>query len=487
MSASLKAKTVNGVFWNGINRFSVQGISFVFGIVLARLLSPSDYGLVGMVTVFVAISQAFVNSGFSSALIRKQDRTEVDNSTTFYFNIVVGIVCYFILFLVAPFIANFYNTPILTYIIRVIGLGILLNSLCIVQNALLAIKLDFKTPAKISVIGTIISGIVGVILAYLDYGVWALVVQGLVNSIIGTILLWSYAKWRPKEHFSKNSFKQLFGFGSKMLASGLIDTTYNNIYPIIIGKKFAASDLGLYSRADGWAQLPATSATGIIQGVTFPVLSSIQDDDIRLSNDYRRLLRMAAFIVFPIMIGMAAVADPLIRVLITDKWSDCIVLLQILCFGLMWYPIHAINLNLLQVKGRSDLFLKLEVLKKIIGIVTLFITVPLGILAMCFGRVVTSIISLVLNTYYTGKLLHLGFLKQMLDLLPILLNSIVMGILMELMILNISTNIIKLLVGVVFGFLYYVISSKILKSKELSELTSVIKMYVNKINIRNII
>lgn len=475
MSGSLKQATTKGLFWSSVERFSNQGVQFVFSIILARLLSPSDYGIIAMVTIFFAVAQSFVDSGFSNALVRKTDRVEEDLSTCFYFNIGVGIIAYIVLFLIAPLVANFYNQPILSPIIRITGLGVILNSLCVVQQALFTIKIDFKSQAKITLSATVISGIVGIILAYQGYGIWALVWQGVVSSIVRMGLLWFMSKWRPRTGFSKSSFNYLFGYGSKLLASGLLDTIYNNIYPIVIGKFYTPAQLGNYSRALGWAQLPSANITSILQRVTFPVLSTIQDDTLRLQNSYRRLLKLSAFIVFPLMTGLAAIASPLVRVVLTAKWDGCVLYLQILCFALMLYPIHAINLNLLQVKGRSDLFLRLEIIKKIIGVVILIITIPLGITAMCLGMVFSSIICLIVNTYYTSRFIDVGLLTQLKDLRIILINSLVMGGGIYILTSFIDIEGLKLVMGIVIGFLLYFIESFYFSKAELQEVISLIK------------
>lgn len=472
---SLKNKTVKGVIWNGLGSFSSQGISFVFTIIIARILTPQDYGIVGMLTIFMAICQAFVNSGFSQALVRKIDRSEEDNATAFYFNIVVGIASYVIMFLAAPWIASFYNQPILTSITRVVALNLILSSFCIVQQAQLTINIDFKTQANISIISTVLSGIVGLSFALLGYGVWALVVQGLISTIVQSVLVWIFVKWRPRERFSKESFHNLFGFGSKLLASGLLDTIYNNLYVLVIGKVFSASTLGLYSRATSLAQFPSSNITGIIQRVTFPVLATIQDEDERLRDNYRRLLRMSAFIIFPLMTLLAAVAQPLIQILLGEKWLGCVIYLQILCFSMMWYPIHAINLNLLQVKGRSDLFLKLEVIKKIMGVIILAVTIPIGVVAMCIGQVVASILSLVINIHYTGKLIHLGFIKQMNDLIPILLSSLFSMALAFVCNSFFQNSVLQLSLGCLFALMSYFGTAYIFKSPELREVSTIIK------------
>ena len=325
-------------------------------ILMARILTPADYGIVGMLAIFIAVSQSLVDSGFSQALIRKQDRSEIDNSTVFYFNIAVGIVLYLLLFFCAPLIADFYNEPLLVPVTRTIGLSVVFNSLAVVQRALLTVKLDFKTQAKASFVGAVISGAIGISLAYTGFGVWAIVWQQISNLVIITILLWIFSKWKPIWVYSWKSFRELFNFGSKLLASGLLNTIFNNLYLIVIGKFFKASDLGYYTRAHQFTDFASSNITGIFQRVTYPVLSTIQNDDDRLADVYRRLLRTSAFIIFPFMTGMAAVAKPMILSFLTKEWLFSAVLIQILCFSQMWYPVHAINLNLLQVKGRSDLF-----------------------------------------------------------------------------------------------------------------------------------
>lgn len=476
MAESLKKKTVHGVLWSTLERFSVQGIQFVVMIIMARMLTPNDYGLVGMLTIFIAISQSLIDSGFSQALIRKQDRTEIDNSTVFYFNFVVGLILYGILFAAASLIADFYNEPQLIPITRVIGLSVLFNSLVVVQRALLTIKIDFKTQAKAALTAAISSGIVGIWMASSGYGVWSIVAQQLINLGINTLLLWVLSHWRPQITYSWRSFHELFGFGSKLLASGLIDTLYRNIYLIVIGKVFSASDLGYYTRAHQFTDFPSSNLTGIIQRVTYPVLCSIQDEDERLANVYRRFLRISAFVIFPLMMGLAAVAEPLVLTLLKEQWLFAATLLSIICFQMMWYPIHAINLNLLQVKGRSDLFLKLEIYKKIVGVVILCITIPLGLVAMCIGGFFSSMIALIINTYYTGQLIHVGYFRQMRDLMPIFLLSVSMGVVVYLAINTLGIQpIAQLCIGIVIGILYYVLLALLFKFTEFKELLQLLK------------
>lgn len=475
MSDNLKQKTVKGVLWSTLERFSVQGVQFIIMIVMARLLTPHDYGLIGMLAIFLAVAQSLIDSGFSQALIRKQNRTEVDNSTVFYFNLVVSSALYAIFFITAPFVAEFYNTPELCLVMRIACLGIIFNSFAVVQRALLTINIDFKTQAKASFISAIISGGVGISMAYTGLGVWALVCQQLINLGLNTTLLWVFSKWRPIGGYSWKSFHELFSFGSKLLASGLLETLYRNIYTIVIGKIFSASSLGHYTRAQQFSEFPSSNVTGIIQRVTYPVLCEMQDDEVRLASVYRRFLKLSAFVVFPLMIGLSAVAKPFINIAIGSQWIFCSQILQILCFSMMWYPIHAINLNLLQVRGRSDLFLRLEIIKKVTGVLVLVCTAPFGLIVMCYGQVFNSVLSLAINTYYTGKLINVGFLKQMKDLLPTILLCVVMYVGILMVNCLVAGNLQKLVVGILIGIIMYMSLAYIFKFSEFKELVSLVK------------
>lgn len=411
--------TANGLKWSAIERLATQVIQLIVMLYLARLLGPEAFGLVGMLAVFIAISQTFVDSGFSSALIRHTERTEEDFSTTFYFNTVVGFLCYAILFVTAPYVAKFFGQPELISLLRVLGLTVIVNSFAIVQRAKLTIGMDFKTQAKASLMSVFVSCGVGIYLANMGYGVWALVGQTITNAVCNVILLNIYLKWLPTTGFSKNSFDYLFGFGSKLLAAGLIDTVFKNIYQIIIGKHFSAAQVGLFTQANQLASVPAMTLTTVIQRVTYPMLSNIQNDVDKFEEAYLLTLRMAAVVVFPLMVGLGITATPLITIILGEEWLASAELLTILTFGLMLYPIHAINLNLLNVKGRSDIFLKLEVIKKALIAFILCITVPLGIKAICIGMVINSYIALMINSYYTGQFSRLKISKQLFVLFPI--------------------------------------------------------------------
>lgn len=469
MPESLKKKTIKGVAWTSLNQVLNMGLGFVIGVILARLLSPSDYGLLAMIAVFNTIAFAFLDSGFGNALIRKPDLTEDDNTTAFFFNLVAGVVLFGIIWVIAPWVSAFYDKPILTSLLRAEGSLLIVSSFKIVQNTQLTRALNFKAKMIIRVVSNILGGASGIISAYCGLGVWALVVMHVADAIISLILLWIISPWRPRGRWNKQSFNYLWGYGSKLLASGLLDTIYGNIYPIVIGKFYSAADLGQYSRAQGYASMPSTSLTGVIQQVTFPVLSQIQDDDQRLGNNYRRMLRFTVFIVFPIMIGMAALAHPLVISLVTDKWAQCVPYLQIICFSSMWYPVHAINLNLLQVKGRSDLFLRLEIIKKAIITIAVIVSVPFGIIGICCGSVFTSLACLAINTYYTGKLINVGFVRQMMDMTPTLLASLAMGAVVYFAVMPFGSDVVKLAVGIPLGMVIYLAIAKVFRMPELQE------------------
>lgn len=456
---NLTNATRKGVAWTAIENIASNGLSFLFGIILARLLSPSDYGILALPSIFFAVAQCFINCGFASALIRKPDLNDSDLSTAFYFNILVGTFFYGLLFFASSWIASFYNTPALKDVLKVTALVLLFTPLCAVQSALLSRELNFRRMAIISILSNLVCGIVGIIMAFYGFGIWALVSQQVSASAVRTIMLWTMSSWKPRTKWSNDSFRYLWNYGSKLLASGLLDNIYNNIYPLVIGKFYTPEALGNYTRAQGFASLPSSNITGVLQKVTFPVLSSIQNEDERLASAYRRILKTSSFIVFPLMIGLSALADPFIRVLIGEQWKDCILLLQIICFNMMWWPVHSINLSLLTVKGRSDLFLKLEIFKKIIGIIVMLVTIPMGIVAMCFGGIVISIFSLIINTFYTGKLIGVGFFSQIKDLFPILLISTFMYIACIAQTYIWENIYIQLIIGVGVGISVYLLLS----------------------------
>ena len=467
----LKYKTKQGLYWTFINQFANTGLSFFVGIIIARLLSPSDYGITALPAVFIVIANIFIESGFSNAMVRKPDLKDEDLSTAFIYSASVGLICYIIIFIGAPWIANFYNEPILTPLVRVTALSFLWSPLATPQNIILQRKLDFKTPAKIVVTTRIIGAVVGVTCAYLGYGLWALVAMSVVSSFLNFMLTWLVVKWKPTTGWSKESFHYLWGFGNKMVGVAIIDCLYNNIAPIVIGKFYSVAELGVYNRAKGYSDLPSVQGTHVIQQVTFPVLSRLQDNNEALAKNYRRMLKLSSFIIFPIMTMFAALAKPLIIILLTDKWADSIILLQILCFAAMWYPIHAINLNLLTVKGRSDLFLKLEIYKKAIAITLLACTLPFGLIYFVSAGIVTSFICFFINTYFTGKLINVGFVTQIKDLLPTFCLS--MLVFVVILSINQFVDILweQLIFGGIAGIVIYLGGAIFFKFGELNDVS----------------
>lgn len=423
--SSVKQDTLKGTKWAAIERFSVQGIQFLLGLFMARILCPEDYGMVGMLGIFFAIAGTFVDSGLSNALVRKKECQEVDYCTVFYSGLAIAVICYFILYLMAPWVAEFFFIPQLCLILRVSAIQLVLGSLMSVHSVILTRQINFKSLAKLAVVASLVSGIIGLFLAYLGFGVWALVYQSLSATLVNLCLLWYVSPWRPKLLFSIESFRELFGYGSKLLASGLLNTIYNNLSPLIIGKYFSARDLGFYSRGTQIATYPVTNVNGVLQRVTFPILAKIQDDTKHLIRVYRKYISIASMVIFFACTLLAAIADPLVRFILTDKWADAIIYLQLFSFAIMFDHICAINLNLLQVKGRSDLFLKLEIIKKTISTAILFASIPFGVIGICASKIIYSQIAVFINTYYTGKFFNLGYIYQLRDFSGFFVISIV--------------------------------------------------------------
>ncbi len=422
--SSVKEDTIKSVKWTALEKIFMQGIQFVLGLIMARLLTPEDYGTVGMLAIFIAISATFIDSGFSNALIRKIDRTEADYCTVFYFNIVIAVVCYAALFIAAPWVADFFHIPVLCSILRVQSISLILNSLMGVQVARLTIDLNFKALAQRNVFASLLSGIIGVGLAYIGWGVWALVTQTLINSAISLIFIWIYCRWIPRQRFSKESFGYLWGYGSKLMASGLLHTVYTNLTTLVIGRHFSSRDLGIYSRGTQLASYPSTMVNDVLGKVTFPILAKIQNDEERLVHVYRKYICITSMVIFFGCILMAAISKPLVLLLLTAKWAESIIYLQIFCFAIMFDHVCRINLNLLEVKGRSDLFFRLEVIKKAISIAILFASIPFGVIGICISKVIYTQIAVFINTYYTGKLFNLGYIAQIKDFSGFFVKSI---------------------------------------------------------------
>ncbi|MGM9737338.1 MAG: lipopolysaccharide biosynthesis protein [Candidatus Cryptobacteroides sp.] len=473
--SSITTDTISGVKWTAIEKFSTQIVNFLLGLLLARLLTPSDFGTIGMLGIFMAISNTFIDSGFSNALIRKPKISDEDYSTAFYFNIIVGFVCYALMFACSPLIAAFFEMPILTSIVKVYSVTLFINSLTSVQYAKLNRELNFKLQAKISFVSALSTGLIGVGLAYMGFGVWALVWQAIASSVLRAGMLWALAHWHPQSRFSRQSFRYLFSYGSKLLASGLLHTLYSNLSTVAIGKFYTAGDLGYYSKGNQFAVLPTNSITGILQKVTFPLLAKIQNEDERLIRVYRKYIRITSCGIFFLMCLLASLARPLVEFLLTDKWIEAAVYVQIFCFALMFDHICQLNLNLLQVKGRSDLFLKLEIIKKSIAFAILCAAIPLGVKAICISSVVYTQIAVYINTYYTGKLFGLGYLSQIGDFGKYLVFSLVACSPAFLMTYSAMSPFVIMLLGSILAVIVYYGILCICKDKDFYELLHLIK------------
>jgi len=482
MANSLRKDTFSGMLWTFGQKFSIELFAFIQGIILARLLAPAEFGLIAMTQIFFAISRCFIDSGFTTALIRKNNRQAIDYSTVYVTNIVMTSFFSIVLFICAPLIAGFYNEEVLTAIVRVNAFLLFINSFIAVQSTRMRINLQFKQLGICNVLVTLVTGITSICLAYLGYGVWALIYPNFLSPIICACFYWHYQHWFPGFNFSWKIWRDYFSFGSKLLASILLNTIWENLYPIIIGKKYSAKDLGFYSKASSYAFLPSKTFQGVIEQVTFPVMSSIQDDKVRLQSAYRRLIRVSGFIIFPILIGIAVLAKPFVILFLTEKWSASIPYLQVICFAAMWYPIHALNLNLLQIKGRSDLFLTLEIIKKVVSLVVIIVSVPFGVFYMCVGSVISSFICLIINTYYTGKLIDVGFFTQMKDLAPSLLYAVFMGLVVSIVCIFIQSLIFQLVLGIFTGIISYLLIALILRSSELNYVKILVNDYIIKKN-----
>lgn len=469
MEENLKSKTKRGLYWSFFNQFANYGMQFCVGIVMARLLTPQDYGITALPAVFMSVAMILQEAGLCDAMVRKPDLTERDLSTAFYYSLMVGVAMYAVLFAAAPWIADFYRTPVLVPMIRVSALGFLWGSLGTPQAVILKRRLDFKTPTKISIAVKVFSACVGIGMAFSGLGLWALVVSSLLAGLLNIVLNWLAVRWLPTTGWSRESFRYLWGYGNKMMASAMLDTLYRNIAPVFIGKYYSPAELGIYNRAQNYAAMPSQNATGVLQNVTFPVLSKLQGDDEKLAHNYRRMLKASAFVIFPVMLMLSALARPLVITMVTAKWEPCIILLQVICFSMMWYPIHAINLNLLQVKGHSDLFFRLEIIKKCVSVSILCVTLPMGLLQFCFGNIVSSMIALVINTYYTGRLIHVGYLRQMRDLLPTFTLSLLMWGCIHAVNHFVPSHILQIVVGGAVGLVVYVGTACLLKFSELED------------------
>lgn len=473
-SEGLKTKTVSGLSWSAIDSIANQGITFLVGLVLARLLSPAEYGLIGMITIFISISNTIVDSGFSNAIIRKKEVINEDYSTTFVFNILLSVLMYGILFLCSPLIASFFHQEQLTLLTRVLGIVIIINSLAIVQRTKLVKNIDFKRQAKISIASSTISGVVGIVFALMGFGVWALVAQQLTRQSVNAIGLWISARWTPSIRFSVKSFKYQFNYGWKLLVSQLLSTIWNEASHIVIGRCYSSAALGQFTRAHQFSKLFSTNLTGIVQRVSFPVMSTIQDEESRLKANYKKLIKTTMFLSFVGMLSLAACAKPLIYVLIGEKWALAATYIPILCFNFMLYPVRAINTNMLQVKGRSDKLLILEIIKKVIAIGPLLLGVFVSIYWMLWGSVISGVIGYILNSSFSGKFIKYTTWQQFLDILPSFVFGSIVSACMYCVIFLDFSSIVTLIIQIVVGVLMIFVLGEITKLEPYLELKEIV-------------
>jgi O-antigen/teichoic acid export membrane protein len=474
---SLRRRATSGFVWTFAQQFGNQLVNFIVSVILARILLPAEFGLIGMIAVFIAMGNTLLNTGLPQSLIRSKETAEEDYSTIFYFNLIASIILYITIFLLAPFIATFYDQPILTQIVRVYSSTFIISAFGAVQVAKLTKEMDFRRQTLIAIPAGTLGGAIGIFMAYRGYGVWSLVWSSIFTIAMNTGLLWIFSTWRPSWIFNYSKFKDHFNFGYKLTLSGLLDKIFNNLFIIVIGKFFSPAQVGFYTRAETMKQLPVTNISNALNKVTYPLFAVIQDDDLRLKNVYRKLMKMVLFVVAPSLVFLAVLAEPTFRYLFTEKWLPAVPYFQILCATGILYPLHAYNLNILKVKGRSDLFLKLEVVKKIIIVSAVIIALQFGILALLYGQVIISVLAFFINSYYSGKFINYPAAQQIKDIIPILVLSVIAGGIvwfLDTIFFNEVLDLIRILLGGVTGLLLYLGISYLLKFKSLFELTNLI-------------
>jgi len=471
---SLKQKSFHGVTWSLIDGIAGSGISFIIGIILARLLTPSAFGLIGMVTVFFTIANTFIDSGFSTGLIRKVHCTKIEYDTVFYFNIAVSIFLYITLFITAPYLAIFFKEPQLTSLVRILSIAIVIDSFSIVQRTILTREINFRLQTKISLISSVASGIVGIGMAYKGFQVWSLVFQILTKQLLNGALLWLFSKWRPTANFSITVFKDMFAFGSKLLGSGLIVTLQNNIYYFVIGKFFSAAGLGFYTRAEQFNAIVTNNITGTLERVFFPVLSSIQEDESRMKDTLRKMIRTSFFITYFALMSMAIVAKPMIFLLIGEKWAESILYLQLICIGSVFFPFNNVNSNILKVKGRSDLILRLQIIKTFLTVIIIIAGIFWGIAIMLTVRIFTVLIATFINSIYSGKLLGYSIKEQVWDISSYFWSeSAILAVMLGLSFLPVPI-FLQLVIQLSVGFILLILLFEKLKHAEYLEIKAMI-------------
>lgn len=468
-------KVFSNFIWRFAERCGAQLVTFIVSIVLARILTPSDYGTIALVTVFTTILQVFIDSGLSTALIQKKDADDLDFSSVFYFNFVICIILYLIMFVSASFIADFYKDSSLVSIVRVISLTLIISGVKGVQQSYVSRHMLFKRFFFSTLGGTIFSAVLGIIMAYAGFGVWAIVFQQLSNNAIDTLILWITVKWRPIKKFSWSRLKNLLSFGWKMLASSLLDTVYNNLRNMIIGKLYTSADLAFYNQGDKFPKLIVTNINTSIDSVLLPTMSNEQDNHVRVKDMTRRAIKISTYIMAPLMIGLAFCAKPIVQIVLTDKWLPCVPYLQIFCISYLFWPIHTANLNAIKAMGRSDLFLKLEVIKKIIGMILLLITMNISVMAMAYSLLISGLLSQVINSWPNRYLLKYSYIDQIKDILPNIVMALIMGVFVYFInYLNLSV-LVSLMIQIILGGIIYLVLSIFTKNDSFTYLINILK------------
>lgn len=474
MAISVKNTLVKGVFWNAIEKIAVKGGAFIIGVILARILSPSDYGLIGMLAIFIALSNVFIESGFAKALIQNQDCNDIDYSTAFVTNVIISIVIYILLYIAAPYIASFYNEPTLMKITRVLSINFVLGAFNIVHRAKLMAKVDFRSLAIINFGGTLVGGSIGITMAYMNYGVWALVFQTITSTLAMMFLFPFFTKWTPSLKFATDSFNRLYNFGSKLLVAGVMATIVDNITTILIGRFYKSGTLGYYTRATQYSDLAAYTINDVFNTVTFPVLSSLQNDKDRLVKVYSRTLFYTTFFTFPFLVLFALLAEPIVIIMLTDKWLPCVPLLQVLCIARMFTPISSVNMNLLNAVGRSDLFMKLDLYKIPFILLATILAIPFGVEAIVWSNLLITFICFFVNAYLPGKMFGYGPIHQLRDWKYIIISVIVMVVAVYLLRLFITNIWGQLILGLVIGPISYLGCCMLFKQINIDEVKSLI-------------
>ena len=476
---SLKDKTIKGTFWSAADAFLGQGVTFLVGIVLARLLSPDEYGQIGICVIFNTVLYGIVDSGFSTALIRKKEVSNEEYNTMFITNMVISVVLYVLLFFTSPYVAVFFERAELTSLLRVTSLVLIFNALSITQVTILTKRIDFKTKTKASLISAIFSGVVGVAMAFGSCGVWALVGQMVSKSLIYTFCLWFFNRWIPRLEFSRGSFGYMWDFGWKMLASGLLDNIWNQLYQVVVGKFYSPATLGHYTRANEYARSFSSGLTSVVQRVSYPVLAEIQDEQTRMIEAYRKILKTTMLATFVCMFGLGAISEPMVYCLIGPQWEQAATFLPLICMSMSLFPLHAINLNMLEVLGRSDIFLYLEIIKKIIAIVPICIGIFVGIYWMLIASIITGIISYFLNSYYTGKKLGYSSWMQLRDVAPSFGIALAVAISVYFFKYLPLSNWLILPLQLAVGAIVFIIVCKVTKNVEYSEFKGILRALVS--------